>query len=63
MKYQILDAVFRFHVFNLTRKHHLVGFADLPHNIDERIIVQIARHIKPFRVVIATDDIFLKTLI
>ena len=39
VEYQVFDAVFGFHIFNLAGKHHLIRFADLSHNIDELIFV------------------------
>jgi hypothetical protein len=34
-----LDAVLGVHVFDVAGKHHAVGFANLPHNVDEGIVV------------------------
>jgi hypothetical protein len=34
-----LDAVLGVHVFDIAGEHHAVGFADLPHNVDEGIVV------------------------
>jgi len=35
MENQIFNAISRFHVLDLIRKHHLIRFANLSHNIDE----------------------------
>ena len=48
MKNQILDAVLRLHIFNLTREHHLIRLAYLPQNINERIVVHFTGDVKPF---------------
>ena len=48
VKYQVFNAIFRLHIFDLTRKHHLIRFADLSHNIYERVVIEFSRHIKPF---------------
>jgi hypothetical protein len=57
MKNQILNAIFRFHIFDLASKHQLVRFAYLTDNIDKRIVIHFARNIETFRIVVAFDDI------
>lgn len=56
VEYHVLYAIPRFHVFDLASKHHLVGFANLPDNINKRIVVHFSQHIKLFRLVIITQN-------
>ena len=63
MENQILDAVLRLHILNLTRKHHLIRLAYLTQNINERVVVHFARNVEPFRVVVASNDALLESLV
>ena len=62
IKNQIFDTIFGLHISYIASKHHMVWFANLPQNIDKWIIVHFTRHIKPFRVMIATNNTFFKLL-
>lgn len=63
MEYEIFDAIFRFHIFDLAGKHQLIRLAYLANNVDKRVVVHFACNIKPFRIVIALDDAIAEWLI
>ena len=55
--HQIINAIFRFVIFDLGGEHDFRGFAYLTHNIGEGIIGHFALHIKLFRYVVVFQQI------
>lgn len=54
---QIIDAIFRFVVFDLGGEHHVGRFTYLTHYVGERVIGHFSLNIKLFRNVIVIEQI------